>query len=140
MTPKPTPYEGPERRAPASRLMGLLVLALLAGIVFATLCPLDWRPHLADAALERFFAFWALGAALCLFLPRRWPAALAFVVFLAVSLEAGQLFAPGRDAHTSDATVKALGGIAGVLSVNALFWAARNLRLLPQASGAGATL
>ncbi len=140
MIPDETAYEGTERRVPASPAVGALVLALLGGIVFATLCPINWRPHLGDATLERFFAFYALGAALCLFLPRRWPAALGFMVFVAVSLEGGQMFAPGRDPHASDALVKALGGVAGVLSVTALFAAGRNLRPPAPATGAPVSL
>ena len=128
MAPDELTYDGHDRRAPPSPGLGVLVAAIAAAIVFATLCPTGLRPRLGDANLERFFAFFALGGALCLFTPRRWPAALAFVVFLAFSLEAGQLFIPGRDARSLDAVVKALGGASGVFSVSLLLHALRGLR------------
>jgi VanZ family protein len=122
------PYGGPERRAgKPSATLGLLCLLGIVAIAFATLCPQSMRPHLASADLERFGAYFGLGVLLGLFLPRRWPTVLAFIIFLAFGLELGQLFAPGRDAAPGDALVKALGGAIGVVCAVSSFGLRRAL-------------
>ena len=107
-------YIGPNRRLakPSPLLVGLVVLGV-AGIAYATLCPISLRPHLASANQERFGAYFVLGILIALAAGRRWMAATAFVVVLACGLEAAQLLVPGRDATVSDALVKALGGVFG---------------------------
>jgi len=88
---------------------------LLGGIVLATLGPQRLRPHLGDAQLERFGAYFLTASAFVLAYPRR-PLVIAVAsATIAVVLELGQFFAPGRDPGFPDAIAKALGGIAGAL-------------------------
>ncbi|MFL5295000.1 MAG: hypothetical protein ACJ798_01330 [Phenylobacterium sp.] len=108
------PSGAPDRRlARPSPLSIALAAAVLAGIAFATLCPIGLRPHLASANAERFAAFALLGAAVGMAAGRRALAATALVVLAAFALEAAQGLAPGRDPALSDALVKALGGVLG---------------------------
>jgi len=107
----------------------LIAWTLVAGIVFATLGPQSLRPHLGDAQLERFGAYFVTAVALVLAYPRRpWTIALA-VVAVAVLLELGQLIVPGRDAGVPDAIAKALGGVSGAAVAAALSRAADFARL-----------
>jgi hypothetical protein len=102
-------------RSPSPR--GVILLGawgLAAGIVFATLCPQAWRPHLGDAQTERFYAYFAAAWTFALAYPKRpWTVALTAVLF-AVLLELAQFAAPGRDPGLPDAVAKALGGLGGV--------------------------
>ncbi len=109
-----TPDGFPERRVhrPSSAVV-ITAVAGLAGIVFATLCPIGMRPHFASPNIERFGAYFVLGVLLSLAFPRRRLAVITGVLVLACGLEAAQLLIPGRDGRVSDATVKALGGIVG---------------------------
>jgi hypothetical protein len=101
--------------------------ALVGFIIFATLGPQSLRPHLGDAQLERFAAYFLTSAALVLAYPRRpWTIALAAVA-LAVLLELGQLLVPGRDAGVSDAVAKAVGGLIGAAAATALLRVGRFL-------------
>lgn len=110
-------YPISERRTTKpSVTLGVLCVLGIAAIAYATMCPIELRPRLASADLERFGAYYCLGGLIGLFVPRRWPTAVAFVVFLAFGLEVGQVFVPGRDAVPADALVKAFGGAAGVVS------------------------
>ncbi len=107
-------YTGRNRRIskPSPALIALALLGV-AGIAYATLCPIGMRPHLASADEERFGAYFVLGIALAFAAPRRWIATGTFVVVLALGLEAAQLLIPGRDAVLHDAIVKAAGGVLG---------------------------
>ncbi len=88
---------------------------LLGGIVLATLGPQSLRPHLGDAQLERFAAYFLTASAFVLAYPRR-PLVIALAsATIAVVLEFGQFFAPGRDPGIADAIAKAFGGIAGTV-------------------------
>ncbi|THD60221.1 hypothetical protein [Phenylobacterium sp.] len=109
---------GHERRRakPSPWKIGLAALAI-AAIVFVTLCPAGLRPHFAPANLERFGAYFVMGALVVLAAGRRVLAATALVVALAVVLEAAQALAPGRDPAAADAIVKALGGVTGAALV-----------------------
>ena len=109
-------YRGPDRRRITLSLRWLLfTFAVGAAIVFATLCPLQWRPRLTDDPnQERFLAFAILGFAAKLAFPRRQASLLIVVIVLAIGLEAAQLLIPGRDGRIMDAAVKALGGAFGV--------------------------
>jgi hypothetical protein len=106
----------PERRRKLMSAQWLLLAGLaLAVIVFATLCPMPWRPRLSENPdLERFAAFAVLGFAAKLAFPRRHLWTILGLGLVAAGLEIGQSFIPGRDAHLSDAVVKALGAAAGV--------------------------
>ena len=115
-------YVGPERRiAKPSPAMIVLALLGLAGITYATLCPIGMRPHLASADEERFGAYFVLGLLLAFAAPRRRWTVTVFVVAVAIGLEAGQLLIPGRDARVHDALVKAVGGGLGAQSYFAVF-------------------
>jgi hypothetical protein len=105
-----------ERRRRQISVQWLLLAALaLAVIVFATLCPMQWRPRLfANPDLERFAAFAALGFAAKLALPRKHLWTILGLGLVAAGLEAAQHLAPGRDAHLRDAVVKAIGAVTGV--------------------------
>jgi hypothetical protein len=87
---------------------------LLACIVIWTLGPVGDRPGIGHPQLERFAAYFCLGALLVAGHPRRWLFTAAFVSALAIGLELAQLFIPGRDAGVHDAVAKVLGGLAGV--------------------------
>jgi len=115
-------YLGQERRqARPSPLKILLAITAIAGIAYATLCPISMRPHLATADEERFGAYFVLGFMLFLAAPRR-RATVTFLVFaIAFAFEAGQLLIPGRDARLSDALVKALGGDVGAQAGFSMF-------------------
>jgi len=135
-------YMGANRRfsKPSPMLIALAVLGI-AGITYATLCPLGMRPHFANADEERFGAYFVLGFALALAAPRRWVSTSLFVAALAIGLEASQLFIPGRDARVTDALVKVLGGVFGSGAGHAIHPAKRlAMRLLgrdkPKASAA----
>jgi VanZ family protein len=112
--------------------MVLLALMLVGGIAYATLCPIGMRPHLASADEERFGAYFVMGGVVALAFPRRWLSVTLFVAVLAVSLEAGQLLIPGRDARVSDALVKTLGGVLGAQTGFGSFAARRLIARLVQ--------
>lgn len=107
-----------------------------AAIIFATLCPIGLRPHLAGANSERMGAYFVLGFLLALTFRRRWLQVTLAVVLLALALEAAQLLVPGRDARLADATIKALGGLMGSGAGFAVFPIKRGLtRLMGLAQG-----
>ena len=94
----------------------LLAWLLAAFLVFATWCPQPLRPHIGDAGIERFGAFFLTAAMFVAGYPRRaFPIAIGAVAF-AVALELGQFVAPGRDPGVPDVIAKILGGLTGVLA------------------------
>jgi len=105
-----------------------MALAVLAAIVFATLCPPALRPHLGGADQERFGAYFILGACMAFSFPRRANLVVFAVAGIAYALEAGQLLIPGRDAAFSDACVKAMGGLWGVFAAQTSYGALRRVR------------
>ena len=117
---------GRERRAaPRRGLMSQLVASpaawlLLAGLAFATLCPIGLRPRLGDVQLERFGAFFVTAGAFVAAYPRRPLTVALFLAAAAVGLELGQLLVPGRDAGVEDVAQKAGGALVGAASA----WAA----------------
>lgn len=125
-------YAGRDRRRRVLSPPWLLLAASVLGvIVFATVCPVGWRPRLfRNPDLERFAAFLALGLAAKLALPRKDRWTLPGLLLLAVGLEAAQLLIPGRDARLGDGMVKAFGALAGVQLGQASFVLRRILRRL----------
>ena len=118
----PIPKTRPERRQAKPSVLLIAAAILSAEIMgFVTLCPISLRPHLWSANHERFVAYFVLGALIALAAQRRRLGALALVLFLAFGLEAAQRLIPGRHAMLSDATVKALGGLFGVVAVQLSF-------------------
>ena len=93
----------------------LAALALLALITFATLSPIQLRPHLGDANVERALAYVLLGVALALGFPSRVMQTVLFVCAVAGVLEFLQLFDPGRHARVVDGLLKAAAGIVGIV-------------------------
>ncbi len=93
----------------------LAALVLLAIITFATLSPIQLRPHLGDANMERALAYVLFGLALAVGFPSRVTQAVLFVCAVAGLLEFLQLFDPGRHARVADALVKAAAGVAGIV-------------------------
>jgi VanZ family protein len=97
------------------KLFRIAALVLLVIIIFATLSPIQMRPHIADANVERALAYVLLGFALALGFPNRMYQISIFVVVAACILELLQIIDPGRHAHLADALVKASAGIIGIL-------------------------
>jgi uncharacterized membrane protein len=95
----------------ASIVAGWLSLAFIA---FATLCPIESRPVIAEPQVEHFMAFALVGLAFGLAYPRRVFLVAAIVVGSAVCLEALQLLTPDRHGRLIDASIKAVGGIIGI--------------------------
>jgi hypothetical protein len=99
----------------------LTALVLLAIIMYATLSPIQMRPHLGDANFERALAYVLFGLTLGLGFPNRLLQTMIFVVGAAGILELLQAIDPGRDARISDASIKALAGIVGIALVHLTF-------------------
>ncbi|CDX21562.1 conserved membrane hypothetical protein [Mesorhizobium plurifarium] len=95
-----------------SRLVAFVLLAL---ITFATLSPIELRPHLSDPNMERALAYILLGLALALGFPSRVTQTVLFVCAVAGVLEVLQLFDPGRHARVVDGLLKAAAGIVGIV-------------------------
>ena len=106
--------------------IGLAAL-VFAGIAFATLCPQEMRPHLGNADVERFGAYFLLGVCASFAFPRRGSLVVFAVAIAAFGLEAGQLLVPGRDAVFSDACVKAMGGVWGCFAAQSSYALMRKL-------------
>ncbi len=113
---------GPERRSGrVSPLAVGLALAAIVGVAMVTLCPIDLRPHVAPANVERFGAYAVVGLLVSLAAGRRRLEATALVMLIALGLEATQALIPTRHAAASDALVKALGGVIGCFAGQLLF-------------------
>lgn len=95
-----------------SRLAAFVLLAL---ITFATLSPIELRPHLSDPNMERALAYILLGLALALGFPSRVTQTVLFVCAVAGVLEVLQLSDPGRHARVVDGLLKAAAGIVGIV-------------------------
>jgi len=88
---------------------------LFAAIVFATLSPLDLRPHSAlPVNLERILPYIAAGFLFALAYRRHILAAAAFVIIAAIVLEVLQNVLPDRHGRETDAVVKVAGAIIGL--------------------------
>lgn len=98
---------------------------LAAAIVVMTLGPLEDRPQLGNAQVERFAAYLVLALVFAVAYPRR-PGFVALGLVAAVAvLEVGQGLAPHRDPRFVDAVVKAAGALAGVAVAQVVLWSAR---------------
>jgi hypothetical protein len=107
-------YKGRERRSTQvyPRYLMLATLGLMA-IIFATLCPIELRPHLGSPVEERFGAYFVLGMLATMAVPRQQTAVSLSLVAIAFALEAAQRLVPTRDAAVPDAVIKAFGGMLG---------------------------
>lgn len=86
----------------------------LAFVVYATLSPINHRPVIAGAEVDRFAAFAVVGLAFSLAYPKRVFLVAAIILISAFGLEALQLLRPDRDARLLDALVKTAGGVCGI--------------------------
>lgn len=96
-------------------------LVLLAVIVFATLSPIQMRPHFGNANIERALAYVLFGLTLGLGFPNRLLQTVIFVFGTAGALELLQAIDPGRHARIADASIKALAGTIGIAVVHLTF-------------------
>ncbi|AZO12522.1 MULTISPECIES: VanZ family protein [unclassified Mesorhizobium] len=108
-----------------------VALMLLVAITFATLSPIQMRPHLGDANVERGLAYVLLGIALAFGFPARLLQTLLFVCAVAGVLEFLQAFDPGRHARLTDALLKAAAGVIGIAVARVILAIAR----APRATG-----
>ncbi len=116
--PGATPVRHDRRKGAKRGLVSKLVASpaawlLLAGLAFATLCPIGLRPRLGDPQLERFGAFFITAAAFVAAYPKRPLMVAAGLACAAVGLELGQLLVPGRDAGMIDVVQKTGGAVVG---------------------------
>jgi hypothetical protein len=112
----------------ASRLLRIGAWLVLAGVVIVTIGPRSLRPETAlPLKVERFLGFAVLAAAFTFAYPKQWRLVLALTCIAAVSLEALQLVAPGRDASIVDAAVKTLGAIGGTAGALVVRWSGHRL-------------
>lgn len=89
---------------------------LLAGVLFVTVSPIQFRPVTGEPPnIERFAAFALVGIAFAIGYPRKWLLVACLVVASAFVFEAAQLLVPSRDARLDDAAVKAAGGLVGTM-------------------------
>jgi VanZ family protein len=96
-------------------LLRLIAWCLFAGIVFATLGPIDVRPRTTlSIDLERMGAYLVLGLSFSIAYPRHIWWAIAIVVVGAIGLELMQELRPGRHGRETDAIVKIAGAAIGL--------------------------
>ena len=87
----------------------------LAGIAFATLAPIGWRPTtMFSPSVERFTAFALAGALFAAGYPRYLWIAASVVLGSAVLFELLQVLEPSRHGRLFDAAVKIAGGLTGL--------------------------
>lgn len=94
--------------------MMVIAWTALVLIAIATLSPIDVRPELGGAMMERFGAFALTGLLFGLAYPRRLPAVAVIVLGAAFLLETLQLLTPDRHGQVADALVKFSGGAIGI--------------------------
>ncbi|TPN83847.1 hypothetical protein FJ987_26495 [Mesorhizobium sp. CU2] len=104
----------------------IVALFLFAAISFATLSPIEMRPHLtSDPNVERALAYVLFGVALALGFPNRLVQTLVAAALVAGVLEALQIIDPGRHARLRDAVLKAVAGFIGIAVGHAIMAARR---------------
>jgi membrane associated rhomboid family serine protease len=120
-------------------LVTVAAWAVLAGIVFATLSPLDLRPESGlPSVYERFGAFALMGVLFALAYPRRLGLLIAMLLGVAVGLEALQVIAQNRHPRIDDAEVKLAGALFGLVGgwlVNRLVAHLQRQRCQPPLAG-----
>lgn len=103
-----------------TRFLRIFAWFCLLAILAVTLSPIQFRPSVANSAnLERFLAFFVVGAAFSLAYPRQWLTVIILTVGSAGLFELLQKLAPGRHGEFIDFVVKSLGALTGVLSAHA---------------------
>ncbi len=87
---------------------------ILVFILVVTVGPIGIRPETGEPAnLERFEAFFVVGALFALAYPRHWFAVVMLTVGCAGLFELMQRIASGRHGHVSDFLFKAAGAVCG---------------------------
>ncbi|MFD6316997.1 hypothetical protein E8E01_14735 [Methylorubrum populi] len=98
----------------------LMAWTVAIGLVVVTLSPLEARPVVASANLERAGAYALFGFLLALSYPRRWVLALLAAVVLAGTLEAAQGLTASRHGRVVDFLVKGGAALIGGLAAQTL--------------------
>ncbi|GJE83662.1 hypothetical protein [Methylorubrum thiocyanatum] len=101
-------------------LVRLMAWTVAIGLVVVTLSPLEARPVVASANLERAGAYALFGFLLALSYPRRWVLALLAAVVLAGTLEAAQGLTASRHGRVVDFLVKGGAALIGGLAAQTL--------------------
>ncbi len=86
----------------------------VAFIAFATMSPIQARPHLSSQGIEHIGAFAVVGLLFGIAHPRRLPLVAAGIVLVAGGLEAAQHLTPDRHGKWVDFGMKVLGGGIGL--------------------------
>lgn len=105
-------------------VIAILAWLMLAGLLFVTISPIGWRPHIpGHVSAERFAALFLIGLFFCLAYPKRWLTVLTLLISAAGIFELMQRLTPDRHGELSDFLIKSTGAIAGViLGKILLFW------------------
>ena len=98
-------------------------LVLSMAVIVMTLGPLSDRPGIGHPQLERFAAYFVLGATWALAFPRRMLTVGIVIAAAAAGLELAQFLAPDRDPRFVDAMAKIVGDVTGVATT--MFFDAR---------------
>ncbi|WAJ30369.1 VanZ family protein [Antarcticirhabdus aurantiaca] len=86
----------------------------VAFIAFATMSPIQARPHLSSQGIEHLGAFALVGLLFGIAHPRRLPLVAAGIVLVSGGLEAAQHLTPDRHGKWVDFGMKVLGGGIGL--------------------------
>lgn len=104
-----------------TRFLRVFAWFCLLAILAVTLSPIQFRPSVANSAnLERFLAFFVVGAVFSLAYPRQWLTVIILTVGCAGFFELLQKLAPGRHGEFMDFVVKSVGALAGVVAAQAV--------------------
>ncbi|KAB2669493.1 VanZ family protein [Ochrobactrum sp. LMG 5442] len=97
------------------RIVRIGAWVILLAILAVTISPINFRPVTGEPAdLERFGAFFLVGALFALAYPRRWMGVLLLTVGCAALFELMQRLAPGRHGEFIDFVFKAAGAVFGI--------------------------
>jgi VanZ family protein len=107
------------------RVSGLAGVGCLAGVAFATLSPIELRPHVASIGIEHVGAFFVLAILLGIAHPRHLVAVGVCLVVAAMGLELAQHLVPGRHGRIVDLVLKLMGTGMGLAAATLLHHAAR---------------
>jgi VanZ family protein len=95
----------------------LIAWGVLSALVFVTLSPIGFRPHtITTVGLDRAAAFFLAGVVFAVAYPGRWMSLALFLVAASFGIEILQELSPTRHARFDDATVKAVGALAGIVA------------------------
>ncbi|MBV2144622.1 VanZ family protein [Falsochrobactrum sp. TDYN1] len=104
-----------------TRFLRIAAWLLLVMILIVTISPIQLRPITGEPAdVERFAAFFLVGALFVLAYPRYWLAVLALTIGCAGLFELLQRLAPGRHGEMADFFIKATGAFIGVFTGRSL--------------------